>query len=64
MRDRIRGLLGLDAVMPMVLIAGAVLMTLEPTVFGVAISEREIVLGSSGSWASMLSWSARDDSAG
>lgn len=45
MRNRIRSLLGLDTVMPVVLIAGAVLMTLEPTVFGVAISEREIVLG-------------------
>jgi hypothetical protein len=45
MRDRMHNLLGLDAVVPTVLIAGAVLMTLEPTVFGVAISEREIVLG-------------------
>lgn len=44
-RDRLRGMLGLDAVVPLVLIAAAVLMTLEPTVFGVAISEREIILG-------------------
>jgi hypothetical protein len=38
-------MLGLDAVVPVVLIAAAVLMTLEPTIFGVAITEREIVLG-------------------
>lgn len=44
-RDRLRAMLGLDAVVPVVLIAAAVLMTLEPTVFGVAISERDIVLG-------------------
>lgn len=45
MRDRLRGMLGLDAVVPVVLIAAAVLMTLEPTVFGVAITERDIILG-------------------
>jgi hypothetical protein len=45
MRERLRGMLGLDAVVPVVLIAAAVLMTLEPTIFGVAITEREIVLG-------------------
>jgi hypothetical protein len=45
MRARLRGMLGLDAVVPVVLIAAAVLMTLEPTIFGVAITEREIVLG-------------------
>jgi len=38
-------MLGLDAVVPVVLIAVAVLMTLDPTVFGVAISERDVVLG-------------------
>lgn len=45
MRDRLRGMLGLDAVVPVVLIAAAVLMTLEPTVFGVAFTERDIILG-------------------
>jgi hypothetical protein len=45
MRDRLRGMLGLDAVLPVVLIVAAVLMTLEPTIFGVAIDEREIILG-------------------
>jgi hypothetical protein len=38
-------MLGLDAVLPVVLIVAAVLMTLEPTIFGVAIDEREIILG-------------------
>jgi hypothetical protein len=45
MQDRLRGMLGLDAVVPVVLIVAAVLMTLEPTVFGLAITEREIILG-------------------
>jgi hypothetical protein len=44
MWDRLRGVLGVDAVVPVVLIAAAVLMTLEPTVLGVTISERQIVL--------------------
>ena len=38
-------MLGLDAVLPVILIVAAVLMTLKPTIFGVAIDEREIVLG-------------------
>lgn len=45
MTSRLRAMLGLDAVVPVVLIAAAVLMTLDPTVFGVAVSERDIVLG-------------------
>jgi hypothetical protein len=45
MRERLRGMLGLDAVVPVVLIAAAVLMTLDPTVLGVTISERQIILG-------------------
>jgi hypothetical protein len=44
MVDRLRGRLGLDAVVPVVLIAAALLLTLEPTVLGVTISERQIVL--------------------
>jgi len=44
MRDRLRGMLGLDAIVPAVLIVAAVVMTLEPTVLGVAVSERQIVL--------------------
>jgi hypothetical protein len=44
MWDRLRGALGLDAVVPVVLIAAAVLMTLDPTVLGVTITERQIVL--------------------
>src|ERR1039457_1475142 len=44
MRERLRGMLGLDAVVPVVLIAAAVLMTLDLTVLGVTISERQIVL--------------------
>jgi hypothetical protein len=45
MREQLRGMLGLDAVVPVVLIAAAVLMTLEPTIFGAEITEWEIVLG-------------------
>lgn len=41
---RLRGLLGLDAIVPVLLIAAAFVMTLDPTVLGVAISERQIVL--------------------
>jgi hypothetical protein len=41
---RLRSLLGLDAIVPMMLIAAAFVMTLDPTVLGVAISERQIVL--------------------
>jgi hypothetical protein len=44
MLDRLRGLLGLDAIVPVVLIAAAFVMTLDPTVLGVAIGERQIVL--------------------
>lgn len=44
MVDRLRGMLGLDAVVPVVLIVAALLLTLEPTVLGVTISERQIVL--------------------
>jgi hypothetical protein len=42
--NRLRGMLRLDAVVPVVLVGAAVLMTLEPTVLGVTISERQIVL--------------------
>jgi hypothetical protein len=38
-------MLGLDAVVPVVLIIAAALMALEPTIFGVTITEREIILG-------------------
>ena len=44
MLDRLRGVLKLDAVVPVVLIAAALLMTLEPTILGVTITERQIVL--------------------
>lgn len=44
MLNRLRGVLGLDAVVPVVLIMAALLMTLEPTIFGVTITERQIVL--------------------
>jgi hypothetical protein len=44
MINRLRGALGLDAVVPVVLIAAALLMTLDPTMLGVAVSERQIVL--------------------
>lgn len=44
MVDRLRGMLELDAVVPVMLIAAALLLTLEPTVLGVTISERQIVL--------------------
>lgn len=37
-------MLGLDAVVPVVLIAAALVLTLEPTVLGVTVSERQIVL--------------------
>ena len=37
-------MLKLDAVVPVVLIAAALLMTLEPTILGVTITERQIVL--------------------
>lgn len=45
MRDRLRGLFGLDAVVPVVLVVAATLMALEPTFFGVRITDRAIVLG-------------------
>jgi len=44
MFERLRGVLKLDAVVPIVLIAAALLMTLEPTILGVTITERQIVL--------------------
>lgn len=44
MRDRLRGLFGLDAVVPVVLVVAATLMALEPTFFGVRITDRAIVL--------------------
>lgn len=45
MRDRFRGLFGLDAVVPAVLVAAAALMALEPKFFGVQVTDRQIVLG-------------------
>jgi hypothetical protein len=45
MRDRLRGMLGLDAVFPVILIVAAALMILDPTIFGVEITERQIILG-------------------
>ena len=44
MRQRLRGVLGLDAIVPVVLIVAALLITLEPTVLGVTITDRQIVL--------------------
>lgn len=44
MVDRLRSLLRLDSAVPVVLIAAALLMTLEPTILGVTITERQIVL--------------------
>lgn len=44
MKDRLRGMLGLDAVVPVVLVVAAALTALEPTIFGVAITERGIIL--------------------
>jgi hypothetical protein len=44
MLDRLRELLKLDAVVPVVLIVAALLMTLEPTILGVGITERQILL--------------------
>src|SRR5712691_190135 len=44
LRQRLRGILGLDAIVPAVLVVAAVVMTLEPTVLGVAVSDRQIVL--------------------
>jgi hypothetical protein len=45
MKARLRAMLGLDAVVPVVLIAAAAILSLDPTIFGVAISERAIILG-------------------
>ena len=45
MTGRLRAMLGLDAVVPVILIAAAALLSLDPTILGVAISERAIVLG-------------------
>jgi hypothetical protein len=45
MRARLRRILGLDAVVPVVLVLAAALFSLEPTIFGVSISERAIILG-------------------
>jgi hypothetical protein len=44
MSDWLRGVLRLDAVVPVILIAAALLMTLEPTILGVTVTERQIVL--------------------
>lgn len=44
MRDWLRDVLRIDAVVPVVLIMAALLMTLEPTILGVTITERQIVL--------------------
>lgn len=44
MFERLRDVLKLDAVVPVLLIAAALLMTLEPTILGVTITERQIVL--------------------
>lgn len=45
MRARLRAMAGLDAVVPVVLIIAAAILSLDPTIFGVAISERSIILG-------------------
>jgi hypothetical protein len=42
--DWLRGVLRIDAIVPVILIVAAALMTLEPTILGVTISERQIVL--------------------
>ncbi len=42
--DWLRGVLRLDAIVPVILIVAAALMTLEPTILGVTITERQIVL--------------------
>ncbi len=44
MLDRLREILTLDAIVPVVLIVAALVLTLEPTVLGVSVSERQIVL--------------------
>lgn len=44
MLDRLRGVLKLDAIVPVALVVAALLMTLEPTILGVTITERQIVL--------------------
>lgn len=45
MRTRIRGLFQADTIVPCVLVVSAVVMSLDPTVLGVTVSERQIVLG-------------------
>jgi hypothetical protein len=44
MRERLRTVVELDNVVPLVLIVGAVLISLDPAVFGAELSERSIVL--------------------
>jgi hypothetical protein len=44
MREWLGGMFRLDAVMPVVLVVAAVLLTLEPTIGGVSISDRQVVL--------------------
>lgn len=44
MKIRFRGLLQSDTVIPLVLVVAALVMSLDPTLFGVVISERQIVL--------------------
>lgn len=44
MLDRLRDALKLDSIVPVMLIVAALLMTLEPTILGVTITERQIVL--------------------
>ena len=64
MLDRLRGVLKLDAIVPVVLIAAALLMTLEPTILGVTITERQIVLAFFGFLASTRSSSEPGGCAG
>jgi len=44
MGTRVRGLLRADSVIPAVLVVIAIVTSLEPTIFGVTISDRQIIL--------------------
>ena len=44
MKLRVQGLLQTDTIVPLVLVVAAIVMTLDPTVFGVAITDRQIIL--------------------
>lgn len=44
MRKRVRAALGIDTLVPAILVAIAIIISLEPTIFGVTITDRQVIL--------------------